>query len=131
MNTIEGATSPWHVLVVDDDELVLEVASLSLRSVGGFSVETAVDGAHAVEACRVRLPDVVLLDMMMPGMDGAETARAIAQLPGAAGLPIVVLTAKGEAVRDGVGDAPVLAVLEKPFDPMTLPDRLRDVLLRA
>lgn len=131
MNISEGTDSPWHVLVVDDDELVLEVASLSLRAVGGFTVETAVDGAHAVEACRHRLPDLVLLDMMMPGMDGAETARAINGLPGASALPVVVLTAKGEAVRDGIAGTSVLAVLEKPFDPMTLPDRLREVLVRA
>mgnify|MGYP006959145161 CR=1 FL=1 len=61
----------------------------------------------------------------------AISARAINGLPGASTLPVVVLTAKGEAVRDGIDGTSVLAVLEKPFDPMTLPDRLREVLVRA
>jgi CheY-like chemotaxis protein len=109
------------VLVVDDDDSIRDVTMLALEAVGGFEVLTAVGGAEALVLARERHPDAVLLDVMMPGMDGPTTLRHLRSDPEIADIPVVLLTAK---VRVGGGqvwdDLPVQGVIPKPFDPMTL-----------
>jgi CheY-like chemotaxis protein len=84
-------------------------------------VVTATDGHQALDVAVRERPEVVLLDVTMPGMDGPETARRLAADPRTAHIPVVLLTAKVMSrERAALADVPVAAVLGKPFDPMTL-----------
>jgi CheY-like chemotaxis protein len=118
-----------HVLLVDDDEAIRMVARLGLERVGGWSVATAAGSDEALDAVDDRWPDAVLLDVMMPGLDGPHTLARLRDLDGGEDLPVVFLTAKmqpDEVARlRGLG---VAGVLGKPFDPMTLPGQVADVL---
>ena len=104
--------SPHHVLVVDDDEGIRDLIAMALSSVG-YEVASAPDGAAALELLTTSRPAVILLDMLMPNMDGWEFARRYAQRPGPH-APIIVLT----AARDAKGRAAEIkadAWLAKPF----------------
>ena len=120
---------PRQVLVVDDDDMLREVAKVSLEMVGGWRVTTAGSGQ---EACRIAVadqPDALLLDVMMPGMDGPSTVLALQRDPATQDIPVIFLTAKvggeGHAQWD---DLPVVGVIPKPFDPMTLPTEVARLL---
>ncbi|WP_200961307.1 response regulator [Phycicoccus sp. Soil802] len=132
MNAAADASPPGivrRVLVVDDDELILEVATMSLEMVGGWSVTTAADGQEALDRARVEQPDAIVMDVMMPRMDGPTAAIALRQDPATAGIPIVLLTASVLAAeRAALAELPVVGVLSKPFDPMLLPAELSAVL---
>ncbi|NYG06140.1 CheY-like chemotaxis protein [Phycicoccus badiiscoriae] len=118
-----------RILVVDDDELILEVAQMSLEVVGGWTVVTASDGQQGLELARAEQPDAVVMDVMMPGMDGPTAAVAMRADPATAGIPIVLLTAKIQAAdRTAFAELPVNGVLGKPFDPMLLPAELAAIL---
>lgn len=109
------------VLIVDDEEDVRYVASLSLGSVGGMTVLEARDGQEGLSIARSEQPDVILLDVMMPGADGPETLRRLRADRKTAHIPVVFLTAKGMAAQltelDSLGAA---GIILKPFDPLTL-----------
>lgn len=110
--------------MVDDDD-VRTITRLALVKVAGWQVVDTDRGAKALDLAREHRPAVVLLDLMMPEMDGIETARGLLDDPVTADIPIVMVTAKksvGEAQPwDGV---PVVGVIAKPFNPMTLADEL-------
>ncbi len=117
------------VLVVDDDDVIRELATVALEVVGGWAVLTAGNGHQAQELAEREHPDVVLLDVMMPGRDGPETVAALSEDPRTHSIPVVFLTAKHGDVDDGLAKAPNLAgVIAKPFDPMTLAEQIRTLL---
>ena len=117
------------VLVVDDEPDIREIARLALEHVAGWTVLLADNGAEGIEMARTQHPDAVLLDVMMPGMEGTEVARRLAEDPRTAAIPVVLLTAKVLSTeRAALADAPVAAVLAKPFDPMTLAAEIADAL---
>src|SRR5690349_12647297 len=110
------------VLVVDDDDSVREITQMSLEAVAGWTVRAASGGMQALELLRERLPEAVLLDVMMPGMDGPATFRAMQEDPALRDVPVVFLTAKmqvggGAQPWDGLD---IAGVIPKPFDPMSL-----------
>jgi len=115
-----------RVLYVEDEPNIRTVGRFALEEVGGMTVETAASGQEALEKARLFAPDVVLLDVMMPGMDGVETFRALRSLESTACVPIIFMTAKVQpqevASYKNLG---ALAVIAKPFDPLTLPDEVR------
>jgi CheY-like chemotaxis protein len=114
------------ILVVDDDEDVRTITRLSLTTVGGMAVVEAASGRAAIETALQERPDLILLDVMMPGMDGVETLAAIRSYAAIANTPIVFLTAKAlQSEVERLMRFNVAAVFIKPFDPMTLPDQLR------
>lgn len=116
------------VLCVEDEADIRTVAELALASVGGFQVLLCSSGAEAVEKAAGFKPDIMLLDVMMPGMDGPDTLRALRALPGLATVPAVFLTAKAmpsEVARYKKLGA--LDVIAKPFDPMTLADHVERI----
>lgn len=120
---------PRRVLVVDDDVDILEVAKMSLELVGGWSVTTAADGQQALDRARTDQPDAIVMDVMMPRMDGPTAAVALRADPATAGIPVVLLTASVQpAERAALQDLPVAGVLGKPFDPMLLPAELAAIL---
>lgn len=108
---------PLKILVIDDEEDLVEMLALRLRSTGRFEVETAYDGAAGLEKARTRLPDVVLLDNVMPGMDGWEVCRRLREDAKTKGLRIVVMTAGSPGKAQAKGrEARADFVLLKPYD---------------
>jgi CheY-like chemotaxis protein len=117
------------ILVVDDDEDIREVAQMSLEVVGGWRVTTAADGQQALDQARRDQPDAIVMDVMMPGMDGPTAAVALRADPATTGIPVVLLTASVQAAeRAALAELPVAGVLGKPFDPMLLPAELSALL---
>lgn len=118
-----------RVLVIDDEDDIREVAQLSLEAVAGWEVYSASSGSEGLRVAAERLPDAILLDVMMPEMDGPSTFRALQAQPSTAGIPVILLTAKVQASDrsrfEGLG---VSGVLTKPFDPMELARQVSDAL---
>jgi DNA-binding response OmpR family regulator len=113
------------VLLAEDDEDVRALAELVLRR-EGFEVTAVADGAAALAAAEQRPPDVAVLDVSMPRMDGLETARRLREHPATSGVRIMLLTARvTEADRERGRSVGVDAQLDKPFSPAVLAERVR------
>lgn len=110
-----------RVLVVDDDSSIREVARMALELVGGWEVFTAVAGPEGVARAKELLPDAILMDVMMPGMDGPTAIGHLRADDSTREIPVILLTAKaGGSDRRDFSDLQLAGVLAKPFDPMTL-----------
>lgn len=118
-----------RALVIDDEDDVRFVAHVSLGRVGGMTVWEASTGREGLDLARREQPDFILLDMMMPDMDGAATFRALRADAATAAIPVVFLTAKAmtSEVRR-LEELGAKGVVLKPFDPMTLADQIRTIL---
>ena len=117
------------VLVVDDDDDVRRLAQMSLARVGGHDVTTVASGQECLDHLKEHRPDAIVLDVMMPGLDGPSTLLAIRDGASTYDIPVVFLTAGVvEADVERLRTLPVSGVLNKPFDPLTLPDDLAAVL---
>jgi CheY-like chemotaxis protein len=115
-----------RVMLVEDDNDIRTVAVMALEMVGGLKVQACESGARALEVVREFAPQLVLLDVMMPGMNGPEVLQALRQLPDSATVPVVFLTAKAqEAEVAKLRALGALDVIAKPFDPMTLSDTVK------
>ena len=115
-----------RVLVVDDDELLREVAKASLELVAGWSVSTASSGLEAQEKARAEQPDAIMLDVMMPGQDGPTTFAELRRDEATQDIPVIFLTAKNNTLGwSGNGLAGVIA---KPFDAMRLAAQVSELL---
>jgi two-component system, OmpR family, alkaline phosphatase synthesis response regulator PhoP len=125
-----GSVPAPRVLVVEDEEPILEMIRYGLER-EGFRVQTVVSGEEALPLVREELPDVVLLDLMLPGIDGLEVCRRLKGEAQTAGIPLVMLTAR-DAETDVVAGLELGAddYLTKPFSPRILAARLRAVLRR-
>ena len=120
---------PRKILIIDDEDDIREVAALSLESVAGWEVVTANSGAQGLARAVEHQPDAILLDVMMPGMDGPRTFRELSKNPATAKIPVLLLTAKVQSSdQRRFADLGVASVLFKPFDPMTLADQIAGVL---
>ncbi len=120
---------PRKVLIIDDEDDIREVAALSLESVAGWEVVTASSGAQGLARAQEHKPDAILLDVMMPGMDGPSTFRELRANPLTAKIPVLLLTAKVQnSDQRRFADLGVEAVLFKPFDPLTLSAQIASVL---
>ncbi len=109
------------ILVVDDDDEIREIVGLALEVMGGWTVLSADRGAAGLKLAREHRPDVVLLDVMMPEMDGPTMFGRMQGDPLLRNIPVVLLTAKvRSADRQRFADLGVDAVLAKPFDPVSL-----------
>jgi CheY-like chemotaxis protein len=109
------------ILIIDDEDDIREVAALSLQTVAGWDVIVANSGAQGVARASEQRPDAILLDVMMPGMDGPTTFRELRKNPATAGIPVLLLTAKVQGSdQRRFADLGVQAILFKPFDPLTL-----------
>ncbi len=117
------------VLLVDDEADIRRIAALSLSGVGGMEVAQAGGGSEGIRMAHEDRPDVILLDMMMPGMDGPATFQALRSDPETSAIPVVFLTAKAMSAEvDHLRALGASGVLIKPFDPMALPRLLRELL---
>lgn len=125
------AVSARTVLVVDDDDQVREITRLALEVLGGWTVVEASGGSEAVRLARAHQPTVVLLDVMMPDMDGPATFAAMQADPSTRHVPVILLTAKVQVGQRQLWDGLAIAgVIAKPFSPATLSDEV-DRLLDA
>lgn len=117
------------MLVVDDDEDIREVAQLALEGLGGLIVRTCGSGREALELLSDFRPDLILLDVMMPDMDGPSFVGALRQRPNGAQLPVVFMTANVQVQELArYYEVGVLGVIAKPFDPLELPGRLNEIV---
>ncbi len=120
-----------RIMYVDDEPDIRAIVEMALEMVGGFSVTLCNSGQEALERVQEAGPELVLLDVMMPEMDGPQTLAALRRMPAAAALPVVFMTAKvqpAEVARlRGLGAADVIA---KPFDPLALSDQVREIWRR-
>lgn len=120
------------VLLVDDDEDIRVIGEMALTEVGGLTTVVAGSGEQAVTLADAEQPDVILLDVMMPGMDGPTTFRRLREQPSTATIPVVFVTAKIQ--RHEVQrylELGAIGVIGKPFDPMGLPTELLGIVQRA
>ena len=114
-----------RILHVDDDEDIQVIVQLALEVVGDFELLQFGDGPAAIKAVAGFSPDLLLLDVMMPGMSGNEVWKSITDDPSIEPIPVIFITAKAEdnfskgLVADGA-----LAVITKPFDPMKIADEI-------
>lgn len=126
---METALVTHRILIIDDEDDIREVAALSLETVAGWDVETAASGAQGIARAAEYRPEAILLDVMMPGMDGPATFRELRQNPATQAIPVLLLTAKVQASdQKRFADLGVDGVLFKPFDPMTLAEQITAAL---
>jgi phosphate regulon transcriptional regulator PhoB len=123
--------SPVHILVVDDEADLVELVSYNLNK-EGFIVDSAADGEAALSKLRKGKYDLVVLDLMLPGIQGIELCRILRNDPKTASLPIIMLTAKGEEIDRIVGlEIGADDYVTKPFSPRELVARVKAVLRRS
>jgi two-component system OmpR family response regulator len=121
-----------RILYVEDDEDIRTVATMALETVGGYTLRVCGSGREAVAAAVDFSPDLILLDVMMPGMDGPTTLEALRRIPGAVRTPVVFMTAKVQPSEiERYKEMGAIAVIAKPFDPMTLAAQVRAILGEA
>lgn len=118
-----------RVLIVDDDPIIRKVAEISLSRVGKWTVMQAESGVQALSMAEEFLPDIILLDVMMPGTDGPTVFQRLSVLPSTATTPVIFMTAKVQ--RHEVQEYYALGaagVITKPFDPLLLPGQIQSIL---
>ncbi|MBX9901283.1 MAG: response regulator [Burkholderiaceae bacterium] len=118
-----------NVLYVEDDQDIQAVAQIALEVVGGLTLQTCSSGAEALAAIEGGfMPDLLLLDVMMPNMDGPTTLAGLRKLPGSASTPVIFMTAKVQSSElDYYKSLGAIGVIAKPFDPMSLSTQVREL----
>lgn len=121
-----------RVMHVEDDESIRMVAEMALVDVAGFELLSCDGGQSALAQAEAFGPELILLDVMMPKMDGLQTLAELRKLPSLANTPVVFMTAKiQQAEKQQYLDAGAIAVVDKPFEPMELGDTLRELYQQA
>lgn len=117
-----------RILYVEDDPDIQAIAVMVLETISNFTVAACSSGAEAVARAEAFAPDLMLLDVMMPGMDGPETLKQLRKFASLTTTPVVFMTAKVQPQEvQGYLDLGAVGVIAKPFDPMTLTQELRDI----
>jgi len=117
------------MLIIDDEEDIREIAQLCLETVGGWQVYTAESGSEGLISAESEQPDAILLDVMMPEMDGLSTLEKLRANPMTKNIPVIFITAKDNLLdRDRLAQMGVKGVIPKPFDPMTLAEQVGQFL---
>ena len=118
-----------RILIIEDDDDIREVAQLGLEVGAGWEVLTARSGEEGVARAEADQPDAILLDVMMPDMDGPTTFKALQADSGTRHIPVILLTAKIQpADKRRYAELGVSGVIAKPFDPLTLPGQVAETL---
>jgi CheY-like chemotaxis protein len=118
-----------RLLIIDDEEAIQIVVTFGIRIAAGWEVLSASNGKIGIETAERELPDAILLDVMMPEMDGIATFKALQANPITAKIPTIFLTAKAQtAERRQFTDLGVSGTISKPFNSIDLPDRIAKIL---
>jgi len=121
-----------RILYVEDEPDIQVVARLALETLGGFTVEICGSGSQALDRAPAFQPQLILLDVMMPGMDGPTTLGKLRELPQFSDTPIVFMTAKVQPGEiEGYRKIGAVDVIPKPFDPMALPGQVQAIWERC
>ncbi|HYU30007.1 MAG TPA: response regulator [Gemmatimonadales bacterium] len=118
---------PFRALIIDDDPDLLMLVRRTLEFTAGWTVATAGSGAAGVALARTTRPQVILVDVMMPEMDGYEVCRRLKGDPATAAVPIVLLTARRDLDSRKLADSGAAGVLSKPFQPAELARQVREL----
>ncbi len=117
------------ILIIDDEDDVRDIASMCLGLIDGEQVLTAAGGQEGLDLAAQHKPDVILLDLMMPVMDGAETLRRLRDNAQTADIPVIFLTVKNiPSEVDRLMELGALAVMRKPFEPTTLGAQITEIV---
>ncbi|WP_427913060.1 response regulator [Ramlibacter sp. MMS24-I3-19] len=120
MNALE------RVLYVEDDSDIRTIASMALEAMGGLTLQACASGAEALAVAEAFAPQLLLLDVMMPGMDGPTTLGRLRELAALRDVPVIFMTAKVQASEvEQYRELGALGVITKPFDPMALPGQVQ------
>lgn len=117
------------VLMVDDDQSIRRICQVTLKSVGKWEVVLAESGYDGLELARKESPDVILLDVMMPGMDGPTTLLKLREDDQLKHIPVILMTAKVQPQEvEQYTRLGASGVISKPFDPLTLPNEIKKLV---
>jgi two-component system alkaline phosphatase synthesis response regulator PhoP len=118
-----------RLLIIDDEDDIREVTKLSLESTTDWEVITARSGAEGLLEAEGGTPDAILLDAMLPGMDGLAIIKELKVKPSTMSIPVVFLTAKAQSADRAIFEqSGARGVITKPFDPMTLAGQIEELL---
>ncbi|ESA35724.1 chemotaxis protein [Leptolyngbya sp. Heron Island J] len=118
-----------HILIIDDEDDIRDVAQVALETVGGWQVSTASSGQAGLTYMQTTLPDAVLLDVMMPDMDGIEVFKHMQANANTQAIPVILMTAKTQTSdQQRFFDLGVTAIITKPFKAMLLADQIAEIL---
>ena len=117
-----------RILCVEDEEDIRKIQAIALESLGGFTVRVCASGAEAIQEAAAFAPQLILLDVMMPGMDGPTTLKSLRALTGLEETPVIFVTAKiqPEEIEYYI-ELGALEVIAKPFDPMKLASQVWEI----
>ena len=116
------------ILVVDDEIYIVHILDFSL-GMEGYEVSTALDGEQALEKARAEKPDLIVLDIMMPKLDGYETCKILKGDPATRDIPVILLSAKGRNIDQKIGfEVGADDYITKPFSPRKLVERINGIL---
>ncbi len=120
------------ILYVEDEQDIQTIARIALEKIGGFNLTICSSGQQALDSVVSFAPDIILLDMMMPDMDGLETLEALTKIPNCTDIPVVFMTARVQAdeIKHYL-DKGAVDVIAKPFSPMTLADQVNTILRKV
>lgn len=122
------ADAPDKILYVEDDPDIQDVAKIALSTIGGFTLKVCSSGTEALGVAEAFSPDLIVLDVMMPGLDGPETLAKLRKLPNLTQTPVVFVT--GMAMPEDIGRYKALGavdVITKPFNPMFLATQIKAI----
>jgi CheY-like chemotaxis protein len=118
-----------RILIIDDEEVIQIVIQECLEELTQWNVLTASSGSEGIEIARSQIPDVILLDVLMSGMDGITTFQKLQEDPTSKAIPVILLTAKVQSDEQAqFSQLAIAGIITKPFDPMTLAEQIAEML---
>lgn len=117
-----------RILYIEDEPDIQAIAKIALESLGGFEIKICSSGEEAIANAVSFMPDLLLMDVMMPGLNGPDTYSILREMPALIDIPAIFMTAKVQTSEvDEYKKIGALGVIAKPFDPMTLADQIKTI----
>jgi CheY-like chemotaxis protein len=116
------------LLVIDDEDDLRKLIQTCLEIMGGWQIITASSGNEGLNLAQLNLPDAILLDVMMPDMDGLSTLKKLQSNPMISNIPVILMTAKGRFVESNFTELGVKGVIKKPFNPLKIANQVAAAL---
>ena len=117
-----------RILLVEDDVDIQVITKMALETGGGFTVQVCSSGRDAIEKAPVFKPDIILLDVMMPQMDGPTVLKELCEIPEVKSVPVIFLTARSQPKEiEKFKKMDIVGIISKPFDPMTIAEKVKNI----